>query len=247
MLGSSTACTLQCPLHTSVGLSTTGSSCASTHEDDNSCAESADFSWHVANSRPCMYLVKAISASLPVERRRICRFLRSQQMTSAPANRPEPNTAPKAIPAIAPASNPAVARSAGSGVAEEAVLLIDVSFVKSTSGGVILGGAVLTLGFSAQSPPTLTSRVSVVAFACHIVQVSASRSTIMYAAEKNGLPMMDTSLTLSLDVGVNAMPGEDESVWKAPSGATYSRGKMRMSFDRVNLEVPSRIRDKSPP
>jgi len=69
----------------------------------------------------------------------------------------------------------------------------------------------------------------------------------MYAAEKNGLPMMETSLTLSLDVGEKAMPGEDESVWKAPSDAMYSRGKMRMSFERVNLDVPSRIRERSPP
>jgi hypothetical protein len=70
---------------------------------------------------------------------------------------------------------------------------------------------------------------------------------MMYAAEKNGLPIMETSLTLSLDVGEKAMPGEDESVWKEPSGATYSRGRMRISFDSVNLEVPSRTRDKSPP
>jgi hypothetical protein len=80
-----------------------------------------------------------------------------------------------------------------------------------------------------------------------MVQVSASKSTMMYAAEKKGLPIIETSLTLSLDVGVKTIPGEEESVWKAPSDATYSRGRMRMSFDRVNLEVPSRIRDKSPP
>jgi hypothetical protein len=234
-----------------MGLSTTGSSCASTHEDDSSCAESADFSWHVGVSPPYsrlyMYLVKAMSASLPVERRRICRFLRNQQMTSAPASRPEPNTAPKAMPAIAPASRPTEAWPAGAGVVEMVVLLIDVSFVAPASGGVIFGGAVLTLGFSAQSPPTLTSRVSVVAFACQMVQVSASKSTMIYAAEKKGLPIIETSLTLSLDVGVKAIPGEEESVWKAPSDATYSRGRMRMSFDRVNLEVPSRTRDKSPP
>jgi hypothetical protein len=234
-----------------MGLSTTGSSCASTQEDDSSCAESADFSWHVGVSPPYsrlyMYLVGAMSASLPVERRRICRFLRNQQMTSAPASMPEPNTAPKAMPAIAPASRPTEAWPTGAGVVETVALLIDVSFVAPASGGVIFGGAVLTLGFSAQSPPTLTSRVSVVAFACQMVQVSASKSTMTYAAEKKGLPIIETSLTLSLDVGVKAIPGEEESVWKAPSDATYSRGRMRMSFDRVNLEVPSRIRDKSPP
>jgi hypothetical protein len=151
------------------------------------------------------------------------------------------------MPAIAPASRPTEAWPTGAGVVETVVLLIDVSFVAPASGGVIFGGAVLTLGFSAQSPPTLTSRVSVVAFACQMVQVSASKSTMMYAAEKKGLPIIETSLTLSLDVGVKAIPGEEESVWKAPSDATYSRGRMRMSFDRVNLEVPSRIRDKSPP
>jgi hypothetical protein len=216
VLGSSTACTLQWPLDTSVGLSTTGNSCVSDHEDANSCAESADFSWHVGvsppNSWPYMYLVKAISASLPVERRRICRFLRNQQMTSVPANRPDPNTAPKAMPAIAPASRFVEARSNVAGVAAEVALFMDVSFAAPTPGGVTFGGAVLTLGFSAQSPPTLTSRVSVVAFACQMVQVSASKSTIMYAAEKNGLPIMETSLTLSLDVGVKEIPGEEESV-----------------------------------
>ena len=124
-----------------------------------------------------MYLVNAMSVSLP--ERCVCRFLRSQQMTSAPATRPQPTTAPTTIPAMVPIHKPAEALSTGAGDAEEVVSLLDVSFVAPTSGRVITGGAVLTFGFSAQSPPTLTSRVSVVELACQIVQVSASRSTII--------------------------------------------------------------------
>ena len=84
-----------------------------------------------------------------------------------------------------------------------------VSFVATVPGGTILGGAVLISGLSAHYSPTRTTRVSVVAFACHMIHVSASKSTMMYAAEKNGIPMIETSFTMMLDVGENKIPGAD--------------------------------------
>jgi hypothetical protein len=188
--------------------------------------------------------------SVSLAERFVCRLLRIQQMTSAAANKPEPTTAPATIPAMGPPASPVVVCLTGAGTVERSVGLLPVevvTFVRTSLGGAILGGEVFTLGFSAHSSPTLTSRVSVVALACHRVHVSASKSTMMYAAEKNGLPIIETSFTLSLDVGANKIPGADESVLKAPSDATYSRGRIRISFDSVNFEVPSRTRDRSPP
>lgn len=111
----------------------------------------------------------------------------------------------------------------------------------------MLVDGVLTLGVSVQSSPILTRRVSAVAFACQRVHVPASRSTIIYAAEKNGRPTITASLTLLPYVGAKSIPGEEESVSKAPLAATCSWGKIRISFDSVYLDVPSRTIDKSPP
>lgn len=188
--------------------------------------------------------------SVSLAERFVCRFLRSQQMTNAPANRPEANTEPTAIPAITPAARTVDLRSSDADVGEVVALLFPeevVSFIVATPGGGIWGGEVLTFGLSAHSSPTITSRVSVVALACQIVHVSASRSTMMYTAEKKGLPIIETSFTLTLDVGAINIPGAEESVLKEPSDATYSWGKIRISLDSLNCEVPSNTRVKSPP
>ena len=187
--GSSTACPSQYLPGTSFGLSLTGNSCAGIRADGSSWADSPGFSCHmgVSCSDSCPYLVKAMSVSL-VERF-VCRLFRIQQITSAAASRPEPITPPTTIPAITPTCIP-VDDSFVIGVSVGMLVVLFplgvVSFVATVPGGTILGGAVLTLGLSAHSSPTLTSRVSVIAFACHMVHVSASKSTMMYAAEKNG-------------------------------------------------------------
>jgi hypothetical protein len=243
--GNSTARPSQCPPYTSVGLSRTASSCAGIRAEASSCADSPGFSCQigVSCSDSWPYLVNAMSVSL-AERFAPCLF-RKQQNISVQTAMIETTAAPTAIPAIAP-----VWRTVDLGVAdavdgEISAVLVSLEMVAFVV--VMLGGGVLILGVSVHSPPILMRRVSVVALACQSVHVSASRSTMMYAAEKNGLPTIDTSLTLSLDVGAIRIPGLEGFVLKAPSDVTYSWGKMRRSLDRVNVEVPSRTTERSPP
>lgn len=96
-------------------------------------------------------------------------------MAIAPAIKPAPDAAPTAIPTIAPVFNGAVVPAEAVGIEEEelessasAFSLILVPFD--------IQSGLLSL---VQSPPTSTSLVSVVAFACQRVQVSEFKSTMM--------------------------------------------------------------------